>query len=234
VCVKNKKSGFTLVEIMVSMVISSLVIAGVYGVYTIQQRSYTVQEQVTELQQRLRSAVDFMTRDMRMAGYNPDGACDVNKETNGILTWTSDNFSFQYCENGEMNRIVYSMDGSDLVRTLTVGSAGSGVPRKIAEGVDAIEFQYLAGNRASTAADPAKHAKYEPLAATAVKEIRLVRMSVLLRSSYPDPRQTDSTQYVPASGTAWTSLNIGSGNPPNDNFHRRLLVTSIELRNVGL
>ncbi|MCW5213699.1 prepilin-type N-terminal cleavage/methylation domain-containing protein, partial [Desulfobulbus sp. TB] len=49
---EKKESGVTLVEIMVSMVIASFVFAGIYGVYTIQQRSYTVQEQVSEMQQK--------------------------------------------------------------------------------------------------------------------------------------------------------------------------------------
>lgn len=235
--VENKKDGFTLIEIMVSMVISSLVIAGVYGVYTIQQRSYTTQDQVTEMQQRLRSAVDFMTRDMRMINYAPQD-CGVNKERNGIQTLDSTDFSFEYCdEKGFLNQVQYDMDGSNLRRTLTVfdGSGKGGQTRTIAEGVDAIEFQYLAGNRAPQTSDPDKHDKYEPLAATAVGDIRIVRMSILVRSSYPDPRHTDNIQYVPASGTdAWTSFSSGSDNPPNDNFHRRLLVTSIELRNVGL
>lgn len=232
-CVRNKKSGFTLIEIMVSMVISSLVIAGVYGVYTIQQRSYTVQDQVTETQQRLRSAVDFMTRDMRMINYAPED-CGLNKARNGIQIFDSTSFSFEYCdEKGLLNKVDYYMEDSKLMRRLDIDENGA-LARTIAEGVDGIEFQYLAGNRAPQTSDPDKHDKYEPLAATAVEDIRIVRISMLVRSSYPDPRHTDSTQYIPASGTPWASLSGGSGNPPNDNFHRRLLVTSIELRNVGL
>ena len=65
-------SGMTLVELMVSMAISSLVIAGIYGVYTIQQRSYTVQEQVSEMQQKGRAALSFMTKEIRMAGNDDD------------------------------------------------------------------------------------------------------------------------------------------------------------------
>ena len=55
----RNEGGFTLIEMMVAMVIASFVFAGIYGVYTIQQRSYTVQEQVSEMQQRLSSLWSF-------------------------------------------------------------------------------------------------------------------------------------------------------------------------------
>jgi type IV pilus assembly protein PilW len=222
---KPKKNGFTLIEIMVSMAISSLVVTGIYGVYTIQQRSYTVQEQVTEMQQKLRSVLDFMNRDIRMAGYDPGSVCGVNKDNGGITSRALTQFSFEYCDKDStdkwaLHRVTYSMNGNDLVRNLTLN--GIGQTRTIAEGVDGIEFLYLQGNGTP------------PPEAVSLEDTRIVRLSILLRASYPDPRHTDTTQYIPSSGTAWASLNNGSSNPPNDHFHRRLLVTSIELRNVGL
>ncbi|CAK8720726.1 MAG: type IV pilus assembly protein PilW [Candidatus Electronema aureum] len=230
---KPKKNGFTLIEIMVSMAISSMVIGGIYGVYTIQQRSYTVQEQVTEMQQKLRSVLDFMNRDIRMAGYDPGGVCRVNKDNGGILIKKSQEFFFEYCDRDSttnqwvLNRVMYSINNNNLDRNLTLINIGTGVvgpgqTRTIAEGVDGIEFLYLQGNGTP------------PPEATNIADTRIVRLSILIRASYPDPRHTDTTQYIPSSGTAWASLNNGSSNPPNDHFHRRLLVTSIELRNVGL
>ena len=52
--VKNK--GFTLIEILVSLAILGIVLAGIYSVYNMQHKSYIVQEQVTEMQQSERIA----------------------------------------------------------------------------------------------------------------------------------------------------------------------------------
>ncbi|WP_417913954.1 prepilin-type N-terminal cleavage/methylation domain-containing protein [Candidatus Electronema sp. JM] len=230
----NKKilasSGFTLVEIMISLVLSSFVIAGVYGVYSIQQRSYKTQGQVADLQQQLRSALDFITRDIRMVGYNPGGVCSVNPTTYGILNMGVDNFSFEYCgledNTWKLHTVTYSLEGSRLMRNLQVQDS-PGQQQAVAEGIDAIEFRYLQGN------SPPGHPELPPPEADLAKDTRIIQLSILIRSLYPDPYYKDTITYLPASGKAWTRTS-GSGNPPNDNYQRRLLVTSIELRNVGL
>lgn len=242
-----KNKGFTLIEIMVSMVISSLVIAGVYGVYTIQQRSYTVQEQVSEMQQRIRAAVDFMSREMRMAGYDPPEPYDPGNTCQGAIinqanmTATQGNlifFDFSYCEvtadinakpisyTSAMRRSRYQLDNG----VLGLWRDNDISPTAIAEGVDAVEFQYL-GQGGVVLSAPVDRAA-----------IRAVQISMLVRSTYPDMKYTDSTEYKPASVLdaerqrltvpAW---NISPRtNPPNDNFHRRLLITTIYLRNMGV
>lgn len=224
-----KDKGFTLVEIMVSMAISSLVIAGIYGVYTIQQRSYTVQEQVSEMQQRIRSALDFMTRNIRMAGYDPSGVCSSN-----FIIADEDTLIFDVCERRtgaqEEFRITLQYDPDpttdektgQLNVTRDDKNTASASPMPLAENVDAFRFSYL-------------DEKGKPLPPSPpVQDIKIVEVSMLVRSSYPDPRHTDTITYLPASGNAsdWKTAASFSSNPPNDNFHRRLLTTSIALRNM--
>ena len=69
--VANKK-GVTLIELLVALVISGIVVAGIYRVFTAQTRAYTVQEQVVDVQQNIRSVMELMLRDIRMAGYKPN------------------------------------------------------------------------------------------------------------------------------------------------------------------
>ncbi len=64
----NKK-GVTLIELLVVLVISAIVIGGVYKVFIAQTRAYTVQDQVAEVQQDVRGTMEIMVRDMRMAGF---------------------------------------------------------------------------------------------------------------------------------------------------------------------
>jgi prepilin-type N-terminal cleavage/methylation domain-containing protein len=66
----NSRKGFTLVELLVTLAISGVVMAGVYSVFYTQQKSYTTQEQVSEMQQNLRACMLMMSRDARMAGFS--------------------------------------------------------------------------------------------------------------------------------------------------------------------
>jgi type IV pilus assembly protein PilW len=67
----SNQKGFTLVELLVAMAIAGIVMAAGYSMYISQQKAYQTTEEVTALQQNLRSAMYFIEHDMRMAGYNP-------------------------------------------------------------------------------------------------------------------------------------------------------------------
>lgn len=69
----KKNKGITLIELLVVLVISSIFIAAIYRIFTRQQKSYIVQEQVVDMQQNVRVAVNKMMREIRMAGFgNPN------------------------------------------------------------------------------------------------------------------------------------------------------------------
>jgi len=222
----KKSSGFTLVELMVSMVLSSMVIGAIYGVYTIQQRSYTVQEQVSEMQQKGRAALDFMARDIRMAGYNtPDGSCS----SGNISIAQSEVLKFETCDTGTKTEVRYFLDDAYKSSGMNNGitddlfrEENSGTDQLIAEGLDALEFQYFD-----------KEGNPLPFPVN-TKEIRSIQISVLIRSSYPDQKYRDTIEHKPASGNDWKIQGLASNNPPNDRFHRRLLITTVKLRNIGL
>ena len=67
----NKK-GMTLVELLIVLVVCSILIAAMFRSFINQQKSYAIQDQVVEMQQGLRGAIDRMTREIRMAGYGGD------------------------------------------------------------------------------------------------------------------------------------------------------------------
>ncbi|MCE9575450.1 MAG: prepilin-type N-terminal cleavage/methylation domain-containing protein [Deltaproteobacteria bacterium] len=68
------QGGFTLVELMISLLISSLLVAMIISVYTSMSQGYRVQQQVAEVQQVLGAAQDMMTGDLRQAGLGmPQG-----------------------------------------------------------------------------------------------------------------------------------------------------------------
>jgi prepilin-type N-terminal cleavage/methylation domain-containing protein len=68
----NRK-GLTIIELLIALVIFSFVIAGTYRLFIAQSRAYTVQDQVVETQQSIRSAMEILLRDLRMTGFDNDG-----------------------------------------------------------------------------------------------------------------------------------------------------------------
>jgi prepilin-type N-terminal cleavage/methylation domain-containing protein len=67
--------GFTLIELLLVIGMLGVVMMAIYSLYRTQQRSAYVQEDVVEVQQNLRIALDSLTKDIRMAGFLiPTGA----------------------------------------------------------------------------------------------------------------------------------------------------------------
>ena len=65
----SKARGLTLVELMISLVLGLLVIAGVGSVFVANKQSYRTNEALGQVQDGSRVAYEFMARDIRMAGY---------------------------------------------------------------------------------------------------------------------------------------------------------------------
>jgi prepilin-type N-terminal cleavage/methylation domain-containing protein len=75
----KKDKGVTLIELLIALVISGILIAALYRGFISQQKTYTVQEQVADMQQNVRVAINKMMREIRMAGFgNVGGIFPVN------------------------------------------------------------------------------------------------------------------------------------------------------------
>jgi len=62
-------TGTTLIELIIALVLSSILISGIYGLLISQQRAYSAQDRVVAIQQDARAALTIMTKDIRMAGF---------------------------------------------------------------------------------------------------------------------------------------------------------------------
>jgi len=69
----GKDRGFTLIEILIASTIFAIVLIGVYVVYDANQSTYVRGEGRANLQQNVRVALDQITRELLMAGYDPTG-----------------------------------------------------------------------------------------------------------------------------------------------------------------
>lgn len=68
----NRRAGFSLVELMITLMVLAVVVAALMVVMIGSQRSKAATEGLVEAQQAGRSAVEFIARDVRSAGYGVD------------------------------------------------------------------------------------------------------------------------------------------------------------------
>ena len=64
----HAERGFTIVELLVVLGLLSLVMAAIYSLYIAHQRTAFTEEEVVDVQQNLRIAIDSISRDIRVSG----------------------------------------------------------------------------------------------------------------------------------------------------------------------
>jgi prepilin-type N-terminal cleavage/methylation domain-containing protein len=69
-----RRQGFTMIEMLIAVLVSSVVVAGLYSVFNMQSRQFVYQDLQMEMHQNLRFATDMVTRSVRMAGYGTGGS----------------------------------------------------------------------------------------------------------------------------------------------------------------
>ncbi len=74
----SQQRGLTLIELMVALVISLLILAGLFTVYKSNQHANRLNEGLTRTQENGRFAIDFLSRDIRQAGF-PANDANVQK-----------------------------------------------------------------------------------------------------------------------------------------------------------
>lgn len=142
------KRGVTLIELLVGLVISAVIVAGVYRVFITQTRTYAVQEQVVEVQQNIRGAMELMLRDIRMAGYKSN----INPVTLATSIFPGQNttvgdhaITVEYQRAGNANRVVYFLDNTDPLNVKLMRQFISGVvsvTEPVLENVNTLNFTY--------------------------------------------------------------------------------------------
>ncbi len=68
----NTSRGLTLIELLLALSIGMIVLGALTATFILQRKAYSTQEQVIEMTQIARAAMDMIGREARMAGYfNP-------------------------------------------------------------------------------------------------------------------------------------------------------------------
>ena len=66
---RDQQAGVTLIEMMIALLIGAILLTGVIQIFISSRQSYQVGEGLSRLQENARFALEFLTRDVRMSGF---------------------------------------------------------------------------------------------------------------------------------------------------------------------
>jgi prepilin-type N-terminal cleavage/methylation domain-containing protein len=182
--------GFTLAELLVSVAIVGLVLAGVLGLWTTGSTTYLVGANRVEAQSSARAALALMARDIRGAGLDPRNVAATSCSSTSFIACaivgppatfppttatlpTATTFTIQNDSDGDGaiasgERISYALNGTVLERR---DFAVDAAPQEIVGGLQALTFTYFdaAGTQITT------------LNATTVPAIRSIGIDITAR-----------------------------------------------------
>ncbi len=196
--------GFTLVELMIAMVVGMVVLGAVYALFTAQSKHLATQEQLAELHQNARVAMDIMVREISMAGYNqttaPATITAVNRCTGtttasntpcaGITNAAADTIGFVADINGNGNTTAGTANPSENIAydryhsetspagVYSLGRTSNGSKQPVIEYLDLLSFSYHEANGNVTAN---------------LANIRRIKITIVTRTAKVDPNYTDAT-----------------------------------------
>ncbi len=167
---KIRNDGFTIIELLAGVLISAILMAGLYAVFYSQQVAFSAQEQVAEMNQNVRAALDLMTREIRLAGYKTPGST-----LNGIQAATSNSIQIvcDLDQNGDTLGANEDISYSYNTGTMQVSRTQNGVTVPIADNITSLSFLYTMVNGSQTP-NPA-----------ILADIRRINVSMDARTSHP-------------------------------------------------
>ena len=132
--------GMSLIELMVVLIISSILVAGIYRLFVAQGKAYTIQDQVVEVQQNVRSAMEILLRDLRMAGYDDDRTTAVIVPTPPVVPGNRA-ITLRYEYSNALYEVRYWMDeNSKLMRQETKN--GASTTEALLDRIEGLTFSY--------------------------------------------------------------------------------------------
>jgi type IV pilus assembly protein PilW len=210
----TRQKGFSLIELMVAMAIASVLMAGIYTFYHNQLKTHITQQEMVDMQQDARAAMYMMTREIRMAGYDPQNTGATIRTANvAEIAFDSDDNG-----NGDIGtneRFYYALNnGNGNLERGRWDDLGNLNP--VALNIDALNFVYLDN---------------DGITASSLADIRSVQITLVARSGDDVPvlmrKHTDNTIYTNQQGTVILPAQ-------NDNFRRIRLTATVKVRNLGL
>jgi prepilin-type N-terminal cleavage/methylation domain-containing protein len=219
---RSSYQGFTLVEVLLSIALGAAIVLATTELLLEGRGSLQYQSQWRELHERGRHLMQFLSTELRKAGYPRVGYSGTALSgSDGSGSTPDDSVTIGYqggqdCAGSAATTIRYYLDGSDL-RCDGNGGA-SPTPQTLSSHIDGLQLRYGADSDGDGSIE-----RYH--AASAITDwgtIKSVTIAVLLRSEHAVRQQADQEHY--------TLLGVEHG-PYEDYYLRRVYQLTVQLRN---
>jgi len=127
--------GFTIIELLITLALSSMVLSAVAATFILQARFFEKQANIVEIHENTRAGMQMMTSELMMAGYDPTGVSGAALVSAGERSAT---FTADLNGDGDLSdsreKVVYALDEKDLQITRN--------NQPVAENITALLFTY--------------------------------------------------------------------------------------------
>jgi len=214
-----EESGFSLIEMMMSIALSLVILAGVMNLFNNQRKVYSVQEQVSDMEQNVRSSMDFIIARVRMMGYDPSASNNFGLTNNTFLnssTAITDAVTLSFTrdvgdpppngaspangvlDNNVNERFSFYLSGTDLMLgNIDIGTGSVNGGTVLASNIDLFNITYTYGDETTSLG-------LDGIAATAddilpndlsanigLNDVKSITIAIRGRTSAADPNYTN-------------------------------------------
>jgi prepilin-type N-terminal cleavage/methylation domain-containing protein len=171
-----KNEGLTIIELLIAMAVVGVIIGSMFSFSIAQRKYFSVQEEISEMVQNTRAAMEMISSELTMAGYSPSGAVfsGIPYHVSQLQIYADLNGNGALSDPNE--NIIYTYDTSSKRILRNTGSGN----QPFAENIQSLVFEYLDDQGNST---------------TVTANIRQIRLIISGRTSKPDPLYTTNSGY---------------------------------------
>jgi type IV pilus assembly protein PilW len=198
---RRSTAGVSLAEVLVGTALSLFIVGAIYSFSSVQTKALAAQRSYTEAQNVSRTVIDFLTRELRMATYDPTGnalptsapgtSCPGVKE--GIVEARMDRIRFKQDLNGDGDVVDAGEDltyyplGGDLWRVDNTSATTVAMVSGLR--VDGFDLRYFDNSNPPVQLVPTG----TPAALSQAQRACVAKVRVTVRASLPNPSPSDDT-----------------------------------------
>jgi len=168
--------GFTLIELLIAMAMTGIILAAIFTFSIVQRQYLSTQEQVSQMVQAARAAMDMLTHEIDIAGYNPTKAAFSGVTYHASQLQLKADVTGDGAADDPDENIIYAYEAStgQIMRNTGEGN------EPFVDNIQAFTCEYLDANGNPT---------------TTSANIRQLRITITTRTAKPDRNYATNGGY---------------------------------------
>jgi prepilin-type N-terminal cleavage/methylation domain-containing protein len=189
---KNQR-GLTLTELLVTLAMTGFLAAGAYQMAIRQGKTYSAQDQVMDVQQGIRIALDQIVDDAQMSGYDSDSIASQIVIDQAVVPGDDRlTISHEFDDTTERT-VTYLVSGGQVLKQVTftnaLGTPTAATSEPLLDGVLSLRFTYGLDTNNDGAADA-----WVPAGSVGSARLVAIRVRLSARPTHPDFRNVFSRE----------------------------------------